>query len=159
KHQRSPRRWYPLTCVSGRTCVERRVLPWHGNGRLLDFGCGGGSFLERMHKQGWSRVGLDTSEAAVRSIRSELGLAAPVGTLPHPELAPESFDVITMWHALEHVHAPLDVLREAHRLLAPGGRLLVAVPNIASWPFRWFGRDWFGLDLPRHLTHFEPETL
>ena len=51
------------------------------------------------------------------------------------------------------------VLREARDLLAPGGKLVVAVPNIDSLPFRWFGRHWFGLDLPRHLTHFTPASL
>jgi SAM-dependent methyltransferase len=95
----------------------------------------------------------------VARVRGELGLRALTGTLPHPELAAQSFDVITMWQALEHVHAPLEVLRAAHRLLAPGGKLVVEVPNIDSLPFRWFGRAWFGLDLPRHLTHFAPQTL
>jgi hypothetical protein len=64
-----------------------------------------------------------------------------------------------MWHSLEHVHRPLEVLRAAHRLLAPGGKLVVEVPNIDSLPFRWFGQNWCGLDLPRHLTHFAPQTL
>src|SRR5262249_4902570 len=133
--------------------------PWHGRGRLLDFGCGGGSFLQRMHRQGWRVLGLDTSALTVDTIRRHLNLPALAGTLPHPDLRPGAFDVITMWHALEHVHAPLAGLREAHRLLAPGGKLLVAVPNIDSLPFRWFGSAWFGLDLPRHLTHFTPGTL
>jgi SAM-dependent methyltransferase len=130
-----------------------------GQGRLLDFGCGGGSFLERMYRHGWQVTGLDTSASVVERIRTELGLPALAGTLPHPELRPASFDLVTMWHSLEHVHAPLEVLREAHRLLVPGGKLLVAVPNIDSLPFRWFGHAWFGLDLPRHLTHFAPWTL
>lgn len=138
---------------------ERKTLPWHGQGRLLDFGCGGGSYLERMHQQGWRVTGLDVSEKAVQRIRDELGLDAHVGTLPHPGLKPASFDVITMWHSLEHVHDPLAVLREVRRLLVPGGKVLVAVPNIDSLPFRWFGGSWFGLDLPRHLTHFTPWTL
>jgi SAM-dependent methyltransferase len=64
-----------------------------------------------------------------------------------------------MWQSLEHVHAPLETLREAHRLLVPGGKLVVAVPNIDSLPFCWFGASWIGLDLPRHLTHFSPWTL
>src|SRR5207248_758081 len=101
----------------------------------------------------------DSSPAAVSRIREELGLNALVGSLPHHELRQESFDVITMWHALEHVHDPLDVLRQARRLLAPGGKLVVAVPNIDSLPFRWFGHAWYGLDLPRHLTHFSAWTL
>jgi 2-polyprenyl-3-methyl-5-hydroxy-6-metoxy-1,4-benzoquinol methylase len=138
---------------------ECQFLSWRGEGRLLDFGCGGGSFLAHMHRRSWRVTGLDVSKAAVQRVRAELGLRALVGSLPHPELRPASFDVITMWHSLEHVHAPLEVLREAHRLLVPGGRLLVAAPNIDSWPFRWFGPAWYGLDLPRHLSHFSPWTL
>lgn len=137
----------------------RRVLPWHGQGRLLDFGCGGGSFLERMHRQGWQVTGVDISPIAVERVQSRLGLHAVLGSLPHDKLEPGAFDVITMWHSLEHVHEPLKVLREARRLLVPGGRLIVAVPNIASLPFRWFGPAWYGLDLPRHLTHFSTATL
>jgi SAM-dependent methyltransferase len=137
----------------------RRALRWHGQGRLLDFGCGGGSFLQRMHRLGWKVTGLDISAVAIERIRTELGLRAVVGSLPHPELPPASFDVVTMWHSLEHVHDPLAVLRAAHRLLTPGGRLLVAAPNLASLPFCWFGPAWYGLDLPRHLTHFTPTTL
>lgn len=138
---------------------ERQTLPWQGEGRLLDFGCGSGSYLERMHRQGWQVIGLDVSDAAVERVREELGLPVLAGSLPHPALDPASLDVITMWHSLEHVHSPLEVLREARRLLAPGGTLLVAVPNIDSLPFHWFGPNWYGLDLPRHLTHFSPATL
>jgi SAM-dependent methyltransferase len=138
---------------------ERQTLPWHGQGRLLDFGCGGGSYLQCMHSLGWRVTGLDMSAPAVQRIRSFLGLHALVGTLPHPLLEPGSFDVITLWHSLEHVHDPLTVLRAAHQLLAPGGRLLVAAPNIDSLPFRWFGPAWYALDVPRHLTHFTPRTL
>lgn len=138
---------------------ERQILDWHGEGRLLDFGCGSGSFMEQMYRHGWAVTGIDVSEPTVYRIRAELGLPVHIGTLPHPDLTPESFDVITMWHSLEHVHRPREVLREAHALLAPGGKLLVAVPNIDSLAFRWFGRNWFALDLPRHLTHFTPWTL
>ena len=64
-----------------------------------------------------------------------------------------------MWHSIEHVHEPLEILREAYRLLVPGGKVIIACPNIESWAFRRFGVNWFGLDLPRHLTHFSPESL
>src|SRR5262249_12258743 len=116
-------------------------------------------FLGRMHRRGWKATGLDCSWAAVQRVRDELGLEVLCGSLPHPALEPASFDLVTMWHSLEHVHRPMEVLREAHRLLVPGGQLLVAVPNIDSLPFRWFGHVWYGLDLPRHLTHFAPWTL
>ncbi len=144
---------------SARRGKERQTLPWQGQGRLLDFGCGGGSYLERMHRQGWEVLGVDSSPAAVERVQSVLGLPALLGSLPHEHLRPQSFDVITMWHSLEHVHWPTEVLRAAYNLLVPGGTLVVAVPNIDSLAFRWFGSSWFGLDLPRHLTHFSPWTL
>src|SRR5260370_25639395 len=60
---------------------------------------------------------------------------------------------------LEHVHDPQEGVRQAHDLLVSGGKLVVAVPNIDSQAFRWFGPAWYGLDVPRHLTHFSPVTL
>lgn len=117
----------------------RRRLPPHGAGRLLDFGCGNGSFLVRMRHQGWNVVGLDASPDMVRRLQNELGIPGVVGSLPHPELPDEAFDLITMWQSLEHVHRPLETLRGAHRLLANGGQLLVATPNIDSLAFRWCG--------------------
>ena len=134
-------------------------LPWHGQGRLLDFGCGGGAFLASMRAHGWHVTGIDTSATTVLRVRAETGLHVLVGSLPHAELQPQSFDVVTMWHALEHVPDPRAVLREARHLLDGRGKLVVAVPNIDSLPFRIFGRNWFGLDLPRHLTHFTSWTL
>ncbi|CAN5375031.1 class I SAM-dependent methyltransferase [soil metagenome] len=146
--------------LTGSDCPERRgELPFKGPGKLLDFGCGGGTFLKRMSDLGWEVTGLDAASGAVQRIRNDLRLPAHLGTLPHPDLAAASFDVITMWHSLEHVHDPMAVLRAAFKLLAPGGQLIVAVPNIDSWPARYFGSDWFGLDLPRHLTHFDPKSL
>jgi SAM-dependent methyltransferase len=130
-----------------------------GPGRLLDFGCGAGGLLAWAAHRGWSVTGIDVSEDAVATVRRGLGVRALHGTLPYPKLSGELFDVITMWHVMEHVHEPLAVLAEAHRLLAPGGRLVIAVPNIDSTAFRRFGSAWYGLDLPRHLTHFTPATL
>ncbi|MBI2805154.1 MAG: class I SAM-dependent methyltransferase [Planctomycetes bacterium] len=135
------------------------ALPKHGLARLLDFGCGSGAFLARMNAQGWNVVGLDRSENAVKRVREHFGLTAHVGSLPSPYWTSNCFEAVTMWQSLEHVHDPLGVLRAAYRLLTPGGRLLVAVPNVDGWAARWFGAHWYGLDLPRHLTHFTPTTL
>jgi 2-polyprenyl-3-methyl-5-hydroxy-6-metoxy-1,4-benzoquinol methylase len=146
--------------VFGRPCTERRgALPGSQPGRLLDFGCGSGGYLRRMADLGWRVTGLDMAEHVVRTVRDKLACDAVVGTLPHPELAPASFDVVTMWQSLEHVHQPLAILREALRALVPGGTAVIAVPNFAGNSAHWFGSHWFGLDLPRHLTHFTPTTL
>ncbi|HET6880119.1 MAG TPA: class I SAM-dependent methyltransferase [Pirellulales bacterium] len=134
-------------------------IPYRGEGRLLDFGCGTGAFLQRMRDLGWQVEGLDMSTVAAHTVMRHRGIKVHVGTLPHADLAAESFDCVTMWQALEHVHDPRLTVREARRLLRPRGLLVVAVPNVASWSFRHFGRHWFGLDVPRHLTHFSPDTL
>jgi SAM-dependent methyltransferase len=158
--RRHGKSWWRRLVRARRTPGKLRHSPsLPSRGRLLDFGCGNGNFLERMRRLGWQVTGVDASVAAVRRLQNELGLDARLGTLPHAELAAGSFDLVTMWQSLEHVHQPLPVLREAQRLLVPGGMLVVSVPNIDSLPFRWFGASWFGLDLPRHLTHFTPPTL
>jgi len=133
-------------------------ITYRGRGRLLDFGCGSGKFLRRMQALGWDVTGMDFSDAAVRAVRTS-GVPALAGSLPHPDLPPRSFDVITMRHALEHVPDPRSVLRGAWDLLDSGGLLLVQVPNFAGWEIRHFGDASLGVDLPRHLTHFTRATL
>lgn len=133
--------------------------PVQGQGRLLDFGCGNGRFLVQMRTRGWQVMGVENCEAVAQQVREQLDIPVLTGSLPHPDLAAVSFDLITMWHSLEHTHQPLAVLHAAHELLDKAGQLVVAVPNIDSLPFRWFGYAWYGLDLPRHLIHFSPRTL
>jgi SAM-dependent methyltransferase len=145
--------------LQSRSQYSNHFVPWHGQGRLLDFGCGDGAFLKKMHRRGWRVAGLDASGRVTQRLRDELGLPAFTGTLPHPDLEPESFDVITMWNSLERVHEPMPALREVRSLLASGGKVIITVPNIDSLAFRWFGRHWSGLELPRHLTHFTPGSL
>lgn len=138
---------------------HKRGLPVWGQGRLLDVGCGGGAFLHRMQIQGWDGMGLDASCVLASRVRETLGLRVLAGSLPHGELPAEYFDLITLWASLEHMHDPLGTLREVHRLLAPGGRVIISVHNVASALLGLFAQSWFCLDLPRHLVHFSPRTL
>src|SRR5262245_27840110 len=135
------------------------ALPFTGEGRMLDFGCGGGWYARQMCERGWHVTGMDFSAHAAREVTRRYGIPVHVGTLPHPAVAPESFDLITMGCVLEHVHDPHQVIAGAAQALRPGGNLVIVVPNIASWGFRHFGRDWWPLELPRHLLHFTPATL
>jgi SAM-dependent methyltransferase len=143
----------------GRGFDSFTTLPYQGQGRMLDFGCGSGWYAQRMREQGWTVTGLDFSEHAARQVMRRYGIPVLVGTLPHPAVAPESFDLITMGCVLEHVHRPHEVIAAAAQALAPGGTLVIAVPNLDSWGFRYFGQDWWPLELPRHLLHFTPATL
>jgi len=150
--------WFGRAWIRGN---RRRAawVPYRGRGRLLDFGCGGAGFARQMSEYGWSVEGLDLSASVAARVQRELGIPVHVGTLPHPDVRPASFDAITMWSSLEHVHDPRSVVRAAREALRASGIFLVYVPNLASWSFNVFREGWLGLDLPRHLIHFTPETL
>jgi SAM-dependent methyltransferase len=135
------------------------ALPYVGDGKLLDFGCGSGWLAYRLRERGWDVVGMDFSEHAARQTREAYGIPVLVGSLPDPRLPPASLDAIVMGGVLEHVHWPHPLIEQAARALKPGGLLAISVPNLDSWAFRTFGRNWFSLDVPRHLLHFTPETL
>ncbi len=127
-------------------------------GSLLDVGCGGGSFLKRMEGLGWRVEGTDTDPVAVERAR-ELGLTVHPGTLEARRYPDGNFDAVTMSHLVEHVHDPSALLRESWRVLKDGGRLVAVTPNAESWGHRLFGRDWRGLEPPRHLHVFTPRVL
>lgn len=134
-------------------------LPYTGSGRLLELGCGSGWLAHRLARMGWEVVPMDFSSHAVDQVRKRYGLEGIVGTLPHPRVEDGTFDAVTMGAVLEHVHDPHRMIAAAARALRPGGRMLIAVPNLDGWGFRTFGEDWHGLHLPHHLLHFTPETL
>lgn len=125
-------------------------------GRLLDVGCATGTFLAHMKAAGWDVCGIEPSREAAAWGAEALRIQIIDRPLPDAGLAAESFDLVTYWSSLEHVHDPLAYLRETCRLLRPGGRLVVLVPNFASPTVRWL--HW-GLDPPRHLYHFTPDSL
>jgi SAM-dependent methyltransferase len=133
-------------------------LPYEGQGRLLDFGCGVGQYVARMRAAGWDAEGMDLVEEPVRAGRAA-GLPLRQGTLPGADLPPSHYDVVTLWHVLEHVPQPKATLEACRGVLRPGGRVAVVSPMSDSLAASWFGSCWYGLDVPRHLTHFTQGTL
>jgi 2-polyprenyl-3-methyl-5-hydroxy-6-metoxy-1,4-benzoquinol methylase len=131
----------------------------HG-GALLDVGCASGTFLRGIAARGaWQVYGVELNEAVAAFAREQYGLDVFAGRLEEAGYPNHLFDVVTMWDVLEHVHDPHDVLREVRRILKPDGILVVRVPNLASLEASIFGQYWAGLDLPRHLYVFTPDTL
>jgi SAM-dependent methyltransferase len=131
----------------------RRAGPVDGR-RVLDVGSGDGKFLRRCRAAGASVVaGVEPSPQG-RASTAALGIdaVARIGDLP----TGARFDVVTLWHSFEHAADPSDLAHAVVERLAPGGRLVVAVPDVESWEAERFGPAWFHLDLPRHLV-FTPE--
>jgi SAM-dependent methyltransferase len=133
----------------------RRLPP---RGRALEVGCGAGWMLRALRDRGWRVFG---SERAIDGARA--GAAAnqiPVFVGDLDALGSSArFDLIILFQALEHLAAPIVTLQQSADLLAPGGAMVVAVPNFASWQARMFGPRWFHLDVPRHRHHFTPAVL
>lgn len=134
-------------------------IPWVGEGRLLDYGCGSGWYAARMKQLGWHVTAMDFNASSLAAVSARYRVPVIAGSLPHPKVKPGSYDAITMGCVLEHLPDPHQVVEAAVEALTPGGLLVVVVPYINSWAFRAFGADWCGLDLPRHLLHFSPATL
>lgn len=124
-------------------------------GALLDIGAGTGAFVTTMLQAGWKVTGLEPDSIARENAKQKHGIdlrsAEDIYSLP-----PSSYDVITLWHVLEHVHDLHGYFRQFGALLKPGGKLVIAVPNYTSKDATTYGAHWAAWDVPRHLYHFSP---
>ena len=153
-------RWILRALPLRRRRYERLVrdLPAPKPGaRLLDVGCGNGEFLARMREVGWTVVGHDLDPKAAAATRGQ-GIEVVLGPLDRGAFDGQ-FDVVTLSHVIEHVHDPIALLRTCRELLAPGGKLWIATPNVHALGLKRFGIHWIGLDSPRHLIVFSRQSL
>lgn len=145
-----------------RARLVAETLPRPSRSRILEVGCARGSLLDRLAtRYGIPRgnlVGVEPDPASAAYARERFGLTLhqSLDTLPD---GAGPFDAIVLWHALEHLHDLHGSLDTMARLLAPGGRLVVALPNPSGSDARHYGADWVAWDAPRHLWHFPPGTL
>jgi SAM-dependent methyltransferase len=149
---------YPLYLYFRLSGRDPSLIPFVGEGRILDVGCGLGIALAVYRERGWTPFGVEPSPVAARYAREVLGLSVHQGEFLDARLPSGFADVVLFRHSLEHVPHPSVELREAHRVLRGSGLLVVMVPNAASLDARLFGRWWVAWDLPRHLFHFTPRT-
>ena len=127
-------------------------------GHLLDIGCGVGDFLIQAKQAGWTVQGIEPSQQA-RTIASQRSNLHPLMPSEAHTLANASFDVITLWHVLEHIDDLHAQIADFVRLLKPGGRLVLALPNFKSADAEYYREYWAAYDVPRHLNHFCRESI
>lgn len=127
----------------------------NGPGELLDIGAGTGDFLVEAKKWGWNIFGTEpNSQAKKLAEQKEIGLASETSNYQN-----QKFDVITMWHVLEHVPNLQNQIIELRRLLKPNGHLIIAVPNFKSYDAKYYNSFWAAYDVPRHLWHFSKKSI
>ncbi len=130
----------------------------HAVGRLLDVGCGTGYFAGAMKQKGWEVTGIEPSVSAAELARDKFGL----DVMPSQklfELPDKQYDIITLWHVLEHMGNLNDSMAQFSRLLKDDGVMIIAVPNVDSYDANKYKEYWAAFDVPRHVWHFSPETL
>jgi 2-polyprenyl-3-methyl-5-hydroxy-6-metoxy-1,4-benzoquinol methylase len=140
--------------------IHRNLISrYKRGGALLDVGCSSGGFLGTMKGDAWKLYGIEMEASTADKARAATGAEVIVGDVMEAPFQPESFDVITAFDLLEHVYHPRPFLAKVQEWLKPGGIFFTMLPNIDSWESRFFGNYWFGLELPRHISHFSPRSL
>lgn len=124
---------------------------------ILDYGCGAGDFLQHMQQHGYDVMGMEPNPKANEISKSKIGKDNVVNC----ELKEinRKFDIITLWHVLEHIPNLNKIVEELKQHLNPNGTLIIAVPNHLSYDAIYYGQLWAAYDVPRHLWHFNPESL
>ncbi len=128
------------------------------SGKILDIGCATGEFLNVFQQKGWECFGIEPSknprDFAIENYKLDVKPEEEI-----EKLGSGNFDVITLWHVLEHVPKLNERIEQIYNLLKPDGLLLIALPNYLSWDSKFYDAFWAGYDVPRHLYHFSPNTI
>lgn len=127
------------------------------NGKILDIGCGTGDFLNKCKSEGWETKGIEPSNIARKKAIKNHSLSVE----ENPDLTKINgeFDIITMWHVLEHVTELNQTVIQLNRLLNKNGKVIIAVPNYKSYDSSFYKKYWAAYDLPIHLYHFSKESI
>jgi 2-polyprenyl-3-methyl-5-hydroxy-6-metoxy-1,4-benzoquinol methylase len=137
----------------------KQISHHKSGGAILDIGCSSGGFLSTMRGPAWQLFGIEMEESTAARAHASTGAQVFVGDVMAAPFAPANFDVITCFDVLEHVYSPRQLLSKVWQWLKPGGIYYAMLPNIDSWEARIFGSYWFGLEMPRHISHFSPRSL
>lgn len=145
--------------LSIRRKASRVIVGLKPQDRCLDVGCATGEFMVELKRRGFEADGCEPSEKAAQYARDKHGLRVWTGSISAVPAHAGPYKLITLWHVLEHVHKLRETLETARKLLAPRGKIAIAVPNPLSYDAKAYGDQWVAWDTPRHLYHFEPPVM
>jgi 2-polyprenyl-3-methyl-5-hydroxy-6-metoxy-1,4-benzoquinol methylase len=137
------------------TNKRKLIEQYNPVGKLLDIGCGTGSFIRYMKQNEWEPTGVEPS-AKARKIAQETAIDIVEKI---EDIKDQKFNVITMWHVLEHIHDVNKTILKIKELLKSDGTLFIAVPNYKSYDAKYYTTTWAAYDVPRHLWHFSQEII
>jgi 2-polyprenyl-3-methyl-5-hydroxy-6-metoxy-1,4-benzoquinol methylase len=161
-HAKNSKGWLSVVYEAVRKVSLRRkynLIRQHKSGStILDIGCGTGEFLNFMKGKGWETTGIEPAREP-RTYAKETYDLAVFGEEKLEKLSVNSFDVITMWHVLEHVHDLNGRIEQIKKILSPDGLLVIAIPNCKSRDAEFYQEYWAAWDVPRHLYHFSQQTF
>lgn len=135
-----------------------RLTQRRSGGNVLDIGAGTGHFVKKMLSNGWHAEGIEVS-AEARKYASDVNGVSLHESITELMPVTEKFDAVTMWHVLEHIHEPGEMLRTIGEKIKAGGILIIAVPNRMSADAKYYREEWAAYDVPRHLWHFDSRSL
>jgi 2-polyprenyl-3-methyl-5-hydroxy-6-metoxy-1,4-benzoquinol methylase len=133
-------------------------LPASARGRVLDVGCGHGATLAWLRDLGWDAEGIEPDPHAAEVARAS-GFRVALGTVFTADVPAGAYDAVVLSHVIEHVHRPVEALQRCRSFISPAGRLVAVTPNVESRGHAEFGRNWRGLEPPRHLHVFSRAAL
>lgn len=134
------------------------ISKFYKTGKILDIGCGTGEFLKTFKDAKWQTLGIEPSADVRKMAIEKYGLDVKEEA-EIKNLEASGFDVITMWHVLEHVPHLNDRIEDLKRLIKPNGIIIIAVPNCTSLDAKIYAENWAAYDVPRHLYHFSPKDI
>lgn len=144
------------TIIKKMQLVKRQTVL--DKGSVLDVGCGTGAFLNTMQQSGWKITGLEPDDAA-RKTALALYNINPLPSQKIFELPESTFNAVSMWHVLEHVHQLHEYVEQLKKIITKAGKIFIAVPNYTSFDAAAYKAYWAAYDVPRHLYHFSPKSM
>lgn len=135
----------------------KQISELHKKGSILDYGCGTGALLSEAKKQGWKVSGIEPNKKA--RTQANLKLKGKVKETLEDLSSDKKFEIITLYHVLEHIHDMKKTVKSLLKHLKSNGYIIFAVPNPTSWDGKKYGNFWAGWDVPRHLYHFDLTTM